>query len=88
MIKLIGIISDTHDNVANILKAVEIFKVRAEMVIHLGDIIAPATIQFFKDLKIAFLKGNCDGDIELLKKKKDLFAEMEKKLKQELDKKS
>lgn len=65
---MIGIISDTHDNVANILKAVELFKNKnVDFVVHCGDIVAPATIRFFRGLSVRFVKGNCDGDIEHLK---------------------
>jgi len=61
---LLGIISDTHDNVANIIKAVSIFrKKKVNMVIHLGDIVAPGTVKFFKGAKMLFVLGNCDGDI-------------------------
>jgi len=67
---MLGIISDTHDNVVNIKKAVEVFKQkRVDFVVHLGDIIAPATVRFFEGLRMRFIPGNCDGDIELIKKK-------------------
>ena len=67
---MLGIISDTHDNVFSIKKAVDIFKaLECDLVIHCGDIIAPATVQFFKGLNIKFVRGNCDGDAELLNKK-------------------
>ena len=60
---MIGIISDTHDNVPNIKKAVELFKKhKPEFVIHAGDIISPATVKFFDGLKMKFVFGNCDGD--------------------------
>ncbi|MBU0667456.1 MAG: YfcE family phosphodiesterase [Nanoarchaeota archaeon] len=61
----LGIISDTHDNVENILKAVKVFKERSvELVIHCGDVIAPVSVGFFEGLKVWFMKGNCDGDVE------------------------
>ena len=60
---VIGIISDTHDNVENIKKAVEIFKKhKVEFVIHAGDIVAPASVKYFKGLNMKFVFGNCDGD--------------------------
>jgi uncharacterized protein len=66
----IGIISDTHDNVANIIKAAGIFtQKKADFVIHCGDIVAPATVAYFKGLKMKFIMGNCDGDIETIRKK-------------------
>jgi|SRR3989338_5214535 len=67
---MIGIISDTHDNIIGIKKAVEVFKQRkTELVLHLGDIVAPVTVLYFKGLRIKFLKGNCDGDIEMIEQK-------------------
>jgi len=66
----IGLISDTHDNVTNILKAVKIFQEeRVEFVIHLGDLVAPATVQYFKGLKMKFITGNCDGDLHMIEEK-------------------
>jgi len=66
----IGIISDTHDNIPNIKKAVRIFKKRkVNFVIHVGDIVSPQTIEFFKGLNTIFVQGNCDGDTEKLKEK-------------------
>lgn len=74
---MIGIISDTHDNVASIQKSVSIFnKKRCSLVIHCGDIIAPITIPYFRGLNIRFVQGNCDGDTEFLKKKaEEIHAE-------------
>lgn len=67
---MIGIISDTHDNIIGIKKAVEIFKDRKiGLVLHLGDIVAPVTVLHFKGFRMKFLKGNCDGDIEMIKEK-------------------
>jgi len=62
---IIGLISDTHDNISNILKAKEIFRQKkVELIIHAGDIIAPKTVEFFQGIKTWFVKGNCDGDTE------------------------
>lgn len=64
---MLGIISDTHENVSAIKKAIDIFKaMECDMIIHCGDIISPGTVQFFKGLNIKFVKGNCDGDVEML----------------------
>ncbi len=69
---MIGIISDTHDNVENVIRAVKLFKERkVDLVVHCGDIVAPSTVKFFAGIKVKFVKGNCDGDIGLIKK----FAE-------------
>ena len=64
----IGIISDSHDDVDNVNKAITIFeeeKVRA--IIHAGDIISPPIVKEFKKLTdngIEFfgIFGNNDGE--------------------------
>ena len=67
---MIGLISDTHDNVPNVIQAVELFrKKKVDQVIHLGDIIAPATVLFFKGLQMTFIPGNNDGDYDLLQQR-------------------
>ncbi len=67
---MIGLISDTHDNVFAIKNAVELFKKKkVDFVIHLGDIIALITVLQFKGLRMKFISGNCDGDIQMIKKK-------------------
>lgn len=72
---MIGIISDTHDNVINIKKAVELFKKnKVEFVIHCGDVIAPATVKFFEGLDMKFIFGNCDGDRALIEEKVKEFG--------------
>jgi len=67
---MIGIISDTHDNTTNIQKAVKIFKKNnVDFVIHLGDVVAPISLGFFEGLKLKVIQGNCDGDIDAMKKR-------------------
>jgi uncharacterized protein len=64
----IGIISDTHDQIERVKKAVDVFnQERVEMVIHCGDIVSPFMLQYFKELKcpIKFLFGNNTGDVFL-----------------------
>lgn len=61
----IGVISDTHDQYQNILKAVRIFnKNKIELLIHCGDWVSPFTQEFYKGLKcpIKGIFGNNDGD--------------------------
>lgn len=66
----IGVISDTHDNIPNIKKAVKLFKrKKVSFVIHCGDIVAPQTVDLFKGLNMIFVQGSCDGDVEGLKQK-------------------
>jgi putative phosphoesterase len=69
---LIGIISDSHDDMASIKKAVNLLNERgASRVIHAGDIVSPFTFEVFRDLKAEFtgIFGNNDGDRLLLREK-------------------
>ncbi len=71
----IGVLSDTHDNLANIRKAVEVFsKNGVEALIHGGDFCSPFVMAEFKPLADKGLKmhavfGNNDGDRVLLVKR-------------------
>ncbi len=69
---LIGIISDTHENMQAIEKAVEIFNSRGvKLVFHAGDIISPITFSHFDKLvcPIHIVFGNNDGEKTILKEK-------------------
>lgn len=68
---LIGIISDTHDNMPQIKKAVDLFNERrVEHVVHAGDFTSPFTFRILKNLScgITGIFGNNDGDKLLLQK--------------------
>jgi predicted phosphodiesterase len=53
----IGIISDTHDNLPQIKKAVDIFnRGKVELILHAGDFVSPFTFLEFKNLNCP-LKG-------------------------------
>ncbi len=69
---LIGIISDTHENMPIIDKAVEIFNSKnVKLVFHAGDIISPITYLHFSKLAcpIHLVYGNNDGEKKFLKEK-------------------
>jgi uncharacterized protein len=66
---IVGIISDTHDNLSGLQKAIQILKEhKIEMLIHCGDWVSPFTLEFFDkqmtDLKIPIksVVGNNPGD--------------------------
>lgn len=66
---LIGVMSDTHDNLIYTKKAIELFNSRnVQHVIHAGDYTSPFTLKLFNDLKCSFtgVFGNNDGDKILL----------------------
>ena len=68
---LIGLLSDTHDNMDQIKKAVAFFKERnVEHVVHAGDFTSPFTFRALKGLSCGFtgVFGNNDGDRLLLQK--------------------
>ncbi len=67
---MIGIMADSHDNLAAIIKAVDFFNEnKVGMVIHAGDLISPFTANEFKNLEMPFeaVYGNNDGEREGLK---------------------
>jgi uncharacterized protein len=69
---LIGIISDSHDNINAIRKAVELFnEKKVKAVLHAGDLVSPFTARAFKELesKLYFVFGNNDGDKVTLTKR-------------------
>lgn len=69
---IVGLISDTHDHVPNIQKAVRYFKqIHVKTVLHAGDYCSPFTIEHFKGLDLHGIFGNNDGDRYLLMKKFD-----------------
>ena len=86
----IGIISDTHDDLDNVRKAIEIFKEnKVSLIVHAGDFIFPGVVDEFKKLKdelptieISGVLGNNDGEKLVLLKK---FSEMSSELKTEFD---
>ena len=63
----IGIISDTHDDINNVRRAIKIFNNNElNYVIHAGDYIFPGIIQEFGELnrsiKFVGVLGNNDGE--------------------------
>jgi putative phosphoesterase len=67
----IGLLSDTHDNLPKIEKAVKLFnQKKVSFILHAGDFIAPFALDQFSKLSCEWLGifGNNDGE------KKGLFA--------------
>jgi putative phosphoesterase len=68
---MIGVLSDSHDNVDAIKKAVRFFnEVPCDLVLHAGDFIAPFAAREFGRLScpVKAVFGNCDGEKDGLKK--------------------
>lgn len=86
---LVGLISDTHDNLPMVEKAVNLLnEAKVELVLHAGDYTSPFTIPKFKALNCRLIGvfGNNDGDHDLLRKRfsetqncevRGLFAEVD-----------
>jgi uncharacterized protein len=62
----IGIISDTHDDIESVIRAINVFNnEKVDLVIHAGDYIFPGIVQQFTDLegaKLIGVFGNNDGE--------------------------
>lgn len=74
----IGVISDTHDQRQQILKAIDIFnKGEVELVIHCGDWVSPFSAARFSSLKcpIKGVFGNNDGDKKMHRERNGSFIE-------------
>jgi uncharacterized protein len=64
---IIGVISDTHDDIINVKQAIKIFnEYKVNYVIHAGDYIYPGVVLEFKNLnknvKFVGVLGNNDGE--------------------------
>lgn len=69
---LIGVISDTHDHLDNVKKAIKIFEnAGVDLIVHCGDIIAPFCLDLFNESRIEWMGvlGNNDGEVEILLKR-------------------
>ena len=68
----LGIMSDSHDNLPLITKAVELFNnENVDLVLHAGDFVSPFTANILKDLNAKFIGvfGNNDGDKLFLRRR-------------------
>jgi len=61
----LGIISDTHDNVEAIERAVAVFEREGcDTLVHCGDFIAPPVLPFFEGFEVHGVLGNNDGELD------------------------
>ena len=68
----LGVMSDSHENMQMIAKAVELFNnEKVHCVLHAGDIISPITAKEFKKLEARLIAvfGNNDGEKFFLREK-------------------
>jgi putative phosphoesterase len=63
----IAILSDSHDALARVSKALQLARQHgAEMVLHCGDITAPTVVHLFDGWPAHFVFGNCDWERKAL----------------------
>jgi putative phosphoesterase len=77
---LIGVMSDTHDNLPLIDRAVKrLNETHVELTLHAGDYVAGFVVPRLKELKSKLIGvfGNNDGDHELLKRRFSEYPNME-----------
>jgi hypothetical protein len=62
---LVGVISDTHDNVAAVERAVSTFEERGtDVLVHCGDYVAPPVLPSFAGHELHGVLGNNDGELD------------------------
>jgi putative phosphoesterase len=76
---MIGVMSDSHDNLTAIRRAVSIFReAHCDLVVHAGDIVAPFAVKELAtlDCRVKAVFGNCDGEKVGLVKAVEAFGEI------------
>ncbi|WP_254864533.1 metallophosphoesterase [Halovivax gelatinilyticus] len=60
----VGIISDTHDNVAAVSRAADAFeRDGVDVIVHCGDFVAPPVVSLFEGFELHGVLGNNDGEV-------------------------
>lgn len=72
----IGVLSDTHDNLDNLLTVLEILRQRGiQTVIHCGDLTDFSLISHFSGFRLIYLTGNMDAASGTIKKRVEQMRE-------------
>lgn len=72
----IGVISDTHDNLSNLIVVLSTFRERGiDTVIHCGDLTSPEMVSHFGEFRIIFASGNMDHAAGQIKKRLEKMRE-------------
>ena len=77
---MIGVMSDSHDNLTMIRRAVSIFNdASCDLVVHAGDVVAPFAVKELAalDCRVRAVFGNCDGEKTGLKMAIEPFGEIQ-----------
>ncbi len=61
----LGVVSDTHDNVPAVERAVDVFEREGcDTLVHCGDFVAPPVLPFFEGFEVHGVLGNNDGELD------------------------
>lgn len=61
---MIAIISDTHENIPLLRRALDIIKIEnVDFIVHCGDMVSPSTLKEFEGFPLRFVLGNNDGEV-------------------------
>jgi putative phosphoesterase len=72
----LGILSDTHNNIANTRRALDLFRQHGvARLIHCGDLIRPVMVEEFIGWRVSFVYGN--GDYERDDHKRNVRAHLQ-----------
>jgi len=64
----IGVLSDTHNNEANTLRALDVFRQnQITQLIHCGDVTRPPVLELFRGFEMWLVWGNNDQDLSGLR---------------------
>jgi putative phosphoesterase len=77
---MIGVMSDSHDNVTQVRKAVALFKnAGCALVLHAGDVVAPFAARELAALgcPVKAVFGNCDGEKQGLETALEKFGNIQ-----------
>ena len=60
---MIGVLSDTHNNMSNLAEALTMFRSRnIDQLVHCGDVTSPTMLEVFSGFQLWLVKGNNDYD--------------------------
>ena len=75
----VGVMSDSHDHMTFIRRAIDAFEDRGVgAIIHAGDFISPITFDYMKDITVPFhgVFGNNDGEKRFLRERFSAIGEL------------
>lgn len=72
----IGVLSDTHDNLSNLIAVLDAFRnEKIETVIHCGDLTSLEMVSHFKGFRVIYTMGNMDFMTGAIKKRLEKMRE-------------